>query len=43
MMTDPAVGYQPGGDYGTFNRGVAEDIFLKNPNGSMHLGVVWPG
>lgn len=42
-MTDPAVAYQPGENYGTFDRGVAQDIFLKNPNGSMQLGVVWPG
>lgn len=42
-MTDPAVAYQPGENYGTFDRGVAQDIFLKNPNGSVQLGVVWPG
>ena len=43
MMTDPAVAYQPGQNYGTFDRGTQQDIFMKNPNGSVNLGVVWPG
>lgn len=42
-MTDPAVAYQPNQGYGTFDRGIEKDIFLKNPNGSLNLGVVWPG
>ncbi|KAG8921287.1 hypothetical protein FRC02_000326 [Tulasnella sp. 418] len=43
LMMDPAVAYQPNKGYDAFDRGVAEDIFLKNPNGSLYLGVVWPG
>ena len=43
LMTDPAVAYQPNKGYGTFDRGVDEGIFLKEPNGSLSLGVVWPG
>ena len=43
MMTDPAVAYQPGGQYGTYNRGAEQDIYLKEPNGSVSLGIVWPG
>ena len=43
MMTDPAVAYLPNENYSTFDRGVQDDIFLKNPNGTYHLGVVWPG
>lgn len=43
MMIDPAVAFQPGAGYGAFDRGVERDIFLKNPNGSLSLGVVWPG
>lgn len=43
LMTDPAVAYQPGQDYGTFDRGIEKDVFLKNPNGSLNLGIVWPG
>lgn len=42
-MTDPAVAYQPGAGYGTFDRGTEEGVFLKNPNGTVNLGVVWPG
>ena len=43
MMTDPAVTYQHGQNYGTFDRGTQQDIFMKNPNGSVNLGIVWPG
>ncbi|KAB5592833.1 Alpha-glucosidase family protein [Ceratobasidium theobromae] len=42
-MVDPAVAYQPNKGYGAFDRGVADDIFLKEPNGTIHKGVVWPG
>ena len=42
-MTDPAVAYQPDQGYGTFDRGIDAGIFLKEPNGSLSLGVVWPG
>lgn len=40
VMVDPAVAYE---DYLTFNRGVEDDIFLKYENGSLFVGVVWPG
>ncbi|KAG9092364.1 hypothetical protein FRC07_011682, partial [Ceratobasidium sp. 392] len=43
MMVDPAVAYQPNKGYKPFDRGVEDDIFLKNANGSLHKGVVWPG
>ncbi|KAG8785669.1 hypothetical protein FRC12_017286 [Ceratobasidium sp. 428] len=43
MMIDPAVAYQPNKGYKPFDRGVADDVFLKNANGSLHKGVVWPG
>ena len=43
LMTDPAVAYQPDQGYGTFDRGINAGIFLKEPNGSLSLGVVWPG
>lgn len=42
-MVDPAVGYSPDTNYPTVDRGLTQDIFMKNPNGSVHLGVVWPG
>ncbi|KAF2863108.1 glycoside hydrolase family 31 protein [Piedraia hortae CBS 480.64] len=40
VMVDPAVAYQ---DYPAFNKGVEMDIFVKNDNGSIYKGVVWPG
>lgn len=40
VMVDPAVAYQ---DYGSFNRGKDADIFMKNNDGSIYQGVVWPG
>nr|GAT54403.1 alpha-glucosidase [Mycena chlorophos] len=43
LMTDPAVGYLPGQGYGPFDRGAEAGIWLKNQNGSDHLGLVWPG
>lgn len=39
-MVDPAVAYQ---SYGAYQRGTADDIFLKRDNGSEWIGVVWPG
>jgi hypothetical protein len=43
LMTDPAVAYVPGENYGPYDRGTAADIWLKAENGSASLGVVWPG
>jgi hypothetical protein len=42
-MTDPAVAYLPGQGYGPYDRGTQDDVWLKNANGSAHLGLVWPG
>lgn len=43
VMTDPAVGYLPNSDYAALDRGTELDVFMKNTNGSYHLGIVWPG
>ncbi|KAJ6606229.1 alpha-glucosidase [Mycena vulgaris] len=43
LMTDPAVGFLPDQGYGPYDRGTTADIWLKNANGSQHLGLVWPG
>ncbi|KAJ7063684.1 glycoside hydrolase family 31 protein [Mycena amicta] len=43
LMTDPAIGYLPDQNYGPYDRGTEADIWLKNSNGSDHLGLVWPG
>ncbi|CAN8104774.1 unnamed protein product [Discula destructiva] len=40
LMVDPATAYY---NYGPFNRGVDDDIFLLRANGSVWQGVVWPG
>lgn len=29
--------------YDTYNRGAADDIWIKNPDGSVYIGAVWPG
>ncbi|CAE6470893.1 unnamed protein product, partial [Rhizoctonia solani] len=43
VMVDPAVAHQPNKGYKTFDRGVADGVFMKEQNGSLHKGVVWPG
>ncbi|KAG8533509.1 uncharacterized protein KY384_002295 [Bacidia gigantensis] len=40
VMVDPAVAYQ---DYAGFNDGKSAGIFMKNGDGSIYQGVVWPG
>jgi alpha-glucosidase len=40
LLVNPGVGYHP---YPSFERGVADDIFLRRNNGSIWQGVVWPG
>ncbi len=40
VMVDPAVAYD---NYSAFNNGADRGIFLKNSNGSIYEGVVWPG
>lgn len=42
-MTDPAVAYLPDENYGPFDRGAEMDVWIKAPNGSASLGLVWPG
>ncbi|KAK0441270.1 glycoside hydrolase family 31 protein [Armillaria borealis] len=41
LMTDPAVALQEG--YGPYDRGTDMDIWLKMPNGSAVISLVWPG
>jgi alpha-glucosidase len=41
VMVDPAAGWQE--DYDTVTRGLEDNIFLLRDNGSVWLGVVWPG
>ncbi|ESK89121.1 alpha-glucosidase [Moniliophthora roreri MCA 2997] len=43
VMTDPAVAYFPDESYAPLDRGTELDLWLKWPNGSYIIGVVWPG
>ena len=43
LMTDPAIAYVPGQGYEPYDLGTQLDLWLKAPNGSASLGVVWPG
>jgi len=43
LMTDPAVAYVPGQGYDPYDLGTQLDLWLKAPNASASLGVVWPG
>lgn len=40
VMVDPAVAYQ---ESGTLQRGLDDNIWLLRSNGSVWIGVVWPG
>jgi hypothetical protein len=43
-MTDPAVAFAPGDNYGSYDRGTELDIWLKSGDGKNYsLGVIWPG
>lgn len=40
LIIDPAISYK---NYLTFNRATEDDVLLKDADGSIHKGVVWPG
>jgi alpha-glucosidase len=48
-IVDPGVKYQPvdpaapGAGYAVFNEGLEKDYFLRRQDGSLYIGVVWPG
>ncbi|KAF4125997.1 alpha-glucosidase [Geosmithia morbida] len=41
LMVDPAAGYQD--NYPTLDRAIEDNVLLLRQNGSVFLGVVWPG
>jgi alpha-glucosidase len=41
VIVDPGVKVEKG--YGTYERGLADDVFIKYPDGSNYTGEVWPG
>ncbi|WP_109484397.1 TIM-barrel domain-containing protein [Occallatibacter savannae] len=43
VITDLHIADQPLAHYKPFDEGIAGDHFVKNPDGSIYEGVVWPG
>jgi alpha-glucosidase len=43
MITDLHVAKAPAEGYAPYDSGSAADVFLKNPDGSVYSGPVWPG
>lgn len=41
IILDPGIATKPG--YGTYDRGLEEDVFVKYPDGSPYEAGVWPG
>src|SRR3984893_2261565 len=42
-ITDLHIKKDPGHGYAPYDSGVKSDIFIKKPDGSLFVGVVWPG
>jgi alpha-glucosidase len=42
-IIDPGVKYQPEGGYPVFDEGLKHDYFLRQKDGSLYIGEVWPG
>src|SRR6266853_2453980 len=43
VITDLHIANHPGHGYAPYDTGIAGDHFVKNPDGSVYSGVVWPG
>jgi alpha-glucosidase len=43
VITDLHVARQPNVSYAPYDTGLAGDHFVKNPDGSIYVGKVWPG
>jgi alpha-glucosidase len=43
VITDLHVAHQPNVGYAPYDTGLAGDHFVKNPDGSIYVGKVWPG
>lgn len=43
LITDLHIADQPNVGYKPYDDGIAGDHFVKNPDGSNYVGVVWPG
>lgn len=42
-ITDLHIARAPGENYPPYDSGLAADAFLRNPDGSLYVGSVWPG
>jgi alpha-glucosidase len=42
-ITDLHIARVPGAGYAPYDTGLAADNFVKNPDGSVYVGTVWPG
>ena len=42
-ITDLHIKKDPGHGYAPYDSGVKDDVFIKNPDGSLFVGIVWPG
>ncbi|MDR7134007.1 alpha-glucosidase [Lysobacter niastensis] len=43
LITDLHIKHDPGKGYAPFDSGLREDVFIRNPDGTLYIGPVWPG
>jgi alpha-glucosidase len=43
LITDLHIARLPNADYSPYDEGIKGDHFVKNPDGSIYSGIVWPG
>ncbi|PYT58436.1 MAG: alpha-glucosidase [Acidobacteria bacterium] len=43
LITDLHIKKDPGHGYVPYDSGTKDDVFVKNPDGSVYVGAVWPG
>jgi alpha-glucosidase len=43
LITDLHIKKDPGHGYLPYDSGLKNDVFVKNPDGSVYVGTVWPG
>jgi alpha-glucosidase len=43
LITDMHIKHNPDHGYAPYDSGIKNDVFVKNPDGSVYVGRVWPG
>jgi len=43
LITDLHIKKDPNHGYAPYDSGIKNDMFVKNPDGSVYVGIVWPG